>query len=153
MATRWTCPQCLTTVLGPTRPRSLNTCRFCLKCSANATVMVQREPVTLLKHKAQAKADERHKAKVARLERKEAERQRRQRNAADYAVAVEGRPTVMYDALRGKDRALEGVRQARKDGRYAVLSRIKRGVAATGVFHGPKLVAWDDGTRTVATDD
>lgn len=40
--TRWTCPNGCAGVLGPTRPRKDNVCRYCLPCSAKAGKLVER---------------------------------------------------------------------------------------------------------------
>lgn len=110
--TRWACPNGCAAVLGPLRPRSDNTCRYCLTCSSlfGATKMVRRTAATLEKKRSaqeasraaarQAKAEERRleaeKERAAKLEaallakeeRATRERRQNQARAIDYVVRV-----------------------------------------------------------------
>jgi hypothetical protein len=66
--TRWQCPNGCAGVLGPTRPRKDNVCRYCLPCSAKAGKLVERTaPALEAKRQTSAqKAAEKAKAKRAR---------------------------------------------------------------------------------------
>ncbi len=66
---RWVCPAGKhPAVLGPTRPRKENVCRYCLKCSEAAGKLVERVAPSLERDRAAAaaKAAEKCKAKEAR---------------------------------------------------------------------------------------
>lgn len=53
---RWTCPNGCGSVLGPSKPRRDNICRYCLECSAQMGRLVERT-APALERKRQAKAE------------------------------------------------------------------------------------------------
>ncbi len=63
---KWACPNGHPAVLGPSRPRALATCRFCLVCSADTPKLVLRVAPTLERER--SAATERKKASRAKRE-------------------------------------------------------------------------------------
>lgn len=73
---RWYCPEgCPEAVLGPSRPRADNICRYCLKCSAKRGVLIKRMSPTLLREK------------IARTEIRERKHQKRKALHAENETA------------------------------------------------------------------
>jgi len=62
---RWRCPSCSSGVLAPSRPRKLDTRRYCLDCSKNSPRLVERVPVAL-----EAKRKERKRSQAKRAAKK-----------------------------------------------------------------------------------
>lgn len=65
MATRWTCPRCESAVLGSTRPRRNDVCRYCLPCSEKTGKLVERSPLALEKRRTEREAKQRTRAERA----------------------------------------------------------------------------------------
>ena len=76
MARKWTCPKCNTAKLGPERPKKNASVRFCLACSADSPMLVERVCLSLEAERAKREERAKEKAKKKR-ERKAAKREAR----------------------------------------------------------------------------
>lgn len=133
--TRWACPNGCKAVLGPTRPRALNTCRFCLSCSEKSSnsMLVKRVPVTLLKREEKEREARAKQRKREAEERDAAKRKQLQRDAVEYSVILEGRSRGTFDQLAGKGGALAVIRELGSSENVELL-RLQHGVIWKGQF-------------------
>lgn len=112
MSTRWECPNGCGAVLGPTRPRTDHTCRFCLDCSAKSKNdrLVRRVATTLerRKEKKMSKAAKRaERAEQVMRDKRAAERAR----AAASAAAVTAKQDADARVVEAKRSANEAARK------------------------------------------
>lgn len=158
---RWHCSECGSNVLGPTKPRAMNTCRFCLDCSRTSVLMVRRIPVVLEK-KREAKLArkqarlreqrerelEKKKAERAEKERIEAQRRERVRERKleairnDYSVVVNGETRFVTDRVRDAIRRHKELSRG-KEGEVKLIRISAAGTIFEGVpnFKG-KITRW-----------